>query len=336
MVPQSGSPNPHIVRFPTGTRIATVNTVRKDPGILRRALELSLLLHLLLIFLLVPSLRHVWPATSALTRKLTIRPAAQEKPLKFELVDLPSDREEKPPADRRIPLSDMDRRAHGGTGRSNAVRPGTRGNTPQIIRSQGGNRLDRGAPPSNPGRRSPAVRRTTPRRPEEERRAASEDLFKRGVGREREAPPARKPAIQLPPPGAWSLPPDLGGIEQSPDRQGGQIDTGGLSFDTQWYNWGPYAAAMLRKIRRHWKIPEIAQLGVPGVAKLRFFIERDGTVTGLRIVDESGKPPMDFAARDAIATSSPFEPLPKDLTGVDREGVTITFFYNMNPSDERY
>jgi len=88
---------------------------------------------------------------------------------------------------------------------------------------------------------------------------------------------------------------------------------------------------MLAKIRRNWRIPEIARLGVQGVVKVRFFIERDGTVTGVRIVDESGKPPMDFAARDAIAHSSPFEPLPSALGGVDREGVTITFFYNSSP-----
>ncbi len=123
-------------------------------------------------------------------------------------------------------------------------------------------------------------------------------------------------------------------MPETPDRSGGSVDTSGLSFDTQWYDWGPYAAAMLRKIRRHWRIPEIARLGVSGVAKIRFYIERDGTVTGLKIIGESGKPPMDFAARDAIATSSPFEPLPKDLAGVDREGVTIEFFYNMRPPDE--
>ena len=118
-----------------------------------------------------------------------------------------------------------------------------------------------------------------------------------------------------------------------PDRSGGRVDAGGLSFDTQWYDWGPYARRMLAKIRKNWRIPEIAQLGVQGVVKIRFFIERDGRVTGLRILDESGKPPMDFAARDAIADSSAFEPLPADLTGVEREGVTITFYYNTRPPD---
>ncbi len=44
--------------------------------------------------------------------------------------------------------------------------------------------------------------------------------------------------------------------------------------------------------------------GLDGIVKIRFYIELDGTITGLRIIDESGKPPMDFAARDAIADSS--------------------------------
>jgi TonB family protein len=156
-----------------------------------------------------------------------------------------------------------------------------------------------------------------------------------GAGEPAPEPERQEPAIKLPPPGAWALPPDEGGIFERPDTDGGGVDTGGLSFDTQWYDWGPYAKAMLAKIRRHWRIPEIAMLGVQGVVKIRFFIERDGTVTGLQIVDESGKPPMDFAARDAIAHSSPFEPLPLDLTGVEREGVTITFFYNARRGDRR-
>ena len=62
-----------------------------------------------------------------------------------------------------------------------------------------------------------------------------------------------------------------------PDRRGGQVDLGPLSFDTEWYDWGPYAAEMLRRIRYHWDIPEIAQMGVPGVVRIHFFIERNGT-----------------------------------------------------------
>jgi protein TonB len=106
------------------------------------------------------------------------------------------------------------------------------------------------------------------------------------------------------------------------------VDLGPLSFDTEWYDWGPYAAEMLRRIRYHWEIPEIAQMGVPGVVRIHFFIERNGTVSGIEIQSGSGRPPLDFAAHDAIENASPLPPLPADLGGVFHEGVTITFYYN--------
>jgi TonB family protein len=71
---------------------------------------------------------------------------------------------------------------------------------------------------------------------------------------------------------------------------------------------------------------------------VRFFIMADGTVADAKIVRASGIPPFDHAAFQAIITSSPFRPLPKDLLaavpGKDREGITVTFFYNMRMDDE--
>lgn len=314
--------------------------MHSDHGPFRRALEISLLVHLLLIFLLLPHLRRVWPATSAVAEKMTIRPPVDSKPLKFELVELPNQRQEKPRDESRAPASDLNRRAHGGQGESGADRPGSRGNTPEAIIAEGGQMPGAGAPPMLRGRpqRPLTAPRPQPRvqRPRESQEQERESVLKQGAGAAQPRRPEQPPAIQLPRAGAWAQPPDEGGLQQSPDRSGGRLDTGALSFDTQWYDWGPYAATMLRKIRRHWRIPELARLGAKGVVRIRFFIERDGTVTGLRIVDESGKPPMDFAARDAISDSSPFDELPKDLTGVSREGVTISFYYNMNPPEKDY
>jgi TonB family protein len=311
--------------------------VRRDRSTFRRALEISLLLHLLLIFLVVPQLEQVWPASSASAVELVPEVSPEDQPpLEFEFVDLAEEREEAPVSD-RVPLSDLDRRAHGGEGEV-ADRPGVQGNTPQLVEADGGQRFGAGSPPVRQGEQVPQV--PPPERPQEEpleqpteERVPETEI--EGAGEPAPEPERQEPAIKLPPPGAWALPPDEGGIFERPDTDGGGVDTGGLSFDTQWYDWGPYAKAMLAKIRRHWRIPEIAMLGVQGVVKIRFFIERDGTVTGLQIIDESGKPPMDFAARDAIAHSSPFEPLPLDLTGVEREGVTITFIYNARRGDRR-
>ncbi len=306
--------------------------MRRDRSTFRRALEVSLLLHLLLVFLIVPQVAQLWPSSKASAVELVPQQRPEdERPLEFEFVDLAEEREEAPVSD-RVPLSDLDRRAHGGEGEA-AARPGVQGTTPQLVEADGGQLFGAGAPPQRPGERVPQV--PPPERPQEEPRERPTEERRRpdaeGVGEPVPEPERQEPAIKLPPPGAWALPPDEGGLFERPDTDGGQVDAGGLSFDTQWYDWGPYAKAMLAKIRRHWQIPEIARLGVQGVVKIRFFIERDGTVTGIQIMDESGKPPMDFAARDAIADASPFKPLPSDLTGVDREGVTITFFYNARP-----
>jgi len=119
-----------------------------------------------------------------------------------------------------------------------------------------------------------------------------------------------------------------------PNPDGGFVDNGPLSFDTSWYDWGPYAAEMIRRIKLHWDIPELARLGWKGRVTIRFFIRGDGRVDGATILSVSGVPPFDHAALQAILTSSPFRPLPRDL-GSDREGVTVTFFYNLRPEDSK-
>jgi protein TonB len=283
----------------------------------------SILAHLLLLFIVLPRVREVWPAPGELALRLLPEPAQeQSKPLDFEFVDLAEEREEKPPEDRPVPLSDLDRRAHGGEGES-AERPASRGNTPQLIQSREARPVDRPLPPI-----------PEPRTPSQQQPTESQLQRPRGEGdgeeAEEEEPGQR---LKLPATRQWMVAPEQSLLDENPDRGGGQVDTGGLSFDTRWYDWGPYARAMLAKIRRNWyeRMPEIVRWGVQGVVKIRFYIERDGTVTGLQILSESGKPPLDFAARDAIAASSAFDPLPADLTGVTREGVTITFYYNLRP-----
>ena len=114
---------------------------------------------------------------------------------------------------------------------------------------------------------------------------------------------------------------------------GGFKDTGPLSFDSSWYDWGPYAAEMIRRIKLHWEIPELARLGWKGRLTIRFYIRGNGQVEGATILSVSGVPPFDHAALQSILTSSPFRPLPRDL-GSDREGVTVTFFYNLRPEEE--
>ncbi len=116
------------------------------------------------------------------------------------------------------------------------------------------------------------------------------------------------------------------------ESEGGFADSGPLSFDTAGYDWGAYAAEMIRKIKRNWDVPALARYGVKGKLTIRFYINKDGHVDGEKILSGSGVPPFDNAAFLAIAHASPFRPLPSDL-GHDREGVTVSFFYNIRPED---
>ena len=124
----------------------------------------------------------------------------------------------------------------------------------------------------------------------------------------------------------------------TPNPDGGFMDSGPLSFETSWYDWGPYADEMVRRIKLHWDIPKLAELGWKGKLTVHFNIRVDGSVEGATIVAGSGIPPFDFAALQAILKSNPFRPLPKDLLkevpGKEKEGVTVTFFYNMRPGRE--
>jgi len=116
------------------------------------------------------------------------------------------------------------------------------------------------------------------------------------------------------------------------ERDGGFVDSGPISFDTVGYDWGAYAAEMIRKIKRNWDVPSLAHYGIKGRLTIRFYILKDGRVELEKILSSSGIPPFDNAAFQAIARSSAFRPLPEDL-GHDREGVTVTFFYNMRPDE---
>ncbi|MFN3413732.1 MAG: TonB family protein [Thermoanaerobaculum sp.] len=293
----------------------------------RLGLELSLLLHLLLL-LLPDRLTPVNPVAA----KPVVPAQKDEPPLRFELVELPNQKEEQPSRP-DAPGSDLSRRAHGGSGEK-AERPGVSGTSPEL----------RVAPPSpslrqNPSSPSSPTQRSSPsgnptesqgkRNPLEEANEEGLGIFAKPKGLPLPQPAPREPQPALRGLSPFSSP-SLGVL---PDRQGGQVDLGPLSFDTQWYDWGPYAAEMLQRIRYHWRIPELAQLGVPGVVRIRFFIEKDGRVTGLTILKDSSHPPMDFAARDAILNASPLPPLPKEV-GVEREGVIITFYYNVRPPED--
>ncbi|HEY3057054.1 MAG TPA: energy transducer TonB [Thermoanaerobaculia bacterium] len=112
----------------------------------------------------------------------------------------------------------------------------------------------------------------------------------------------------------------------------GFVEQGPLSFETQWYDWGAYAQSMVSKIRINWydNMPPLIRTGMKGVVTIRFAIQRDGSITDITILNSSGVPPYDFAAKKAIELSSPLNPLPADFPK-SSEHVTAMFFYNSEP-----
>ena len=122
---------------------------------------------------------------------------------------------------------------------------------------------------------------------------------------------------------------DLSGVTGG---EQGTAEAGPLSFETQWYDWGPYARAMVSKIRVNWyaNMPMLIRTGMKGVVTVRFTIQRDGRITDITTLQTSSAPPYDFAARKAIELSSPLAPLPKDFPNAF-ERVTCMFYYNSDP-----
>ncbi len=112
----------------------------------------------------------------------------------------------------------------------------------------------------------------------------------------------------------------------------GFAESGPLSFETQWYDWGPYAASMVSRIRVNWygNMPELIKTGLKGVVTIRFTIHRDGRISDVQMLSTSSVPPYDFAAKKAIELSSPLNALPKDFPN-ESERVTCMFFYNQEP-----
>lgn len=110
----------------------------------------------------------------------------------------------------------------------------------------------------------------------------------------------------------------------------GTAETGPLSFESNWFEWGDYAAKMIARIRVHWydNMPDLIRMGVRGTVTIRFTIERDGTISNIEMMSSSGVPPYDNAAIRALQLSSPLHPLPANFPKA-QERVTVRFLYNM-------
>jgi TonB family protein len=106
--------------------------------------------------------------------------------------------------------------------------------------------------------------------------------------------------------------------------------------DTKGVDFGPYFQRVLHDVRINWYnlIPESARAPLMKKGKLviEFSILKDGTVTGMKLVDSSGDVALDSAAWRGVKTSNPFPPLPNEFSG-QYIALRFTFFYNPDRAD---
>jgi protein TonB len=97
-------------------------------------------------------------------------------------------------------------------------------------------------------------------------------------------------------------------------------------FDTKGFPLGEYATVIIERIKGNWLIPSNLRNN-QGRSTLVFYIEKDGQVTGIRLVGSSGSKSLDDAAYQSVWVSKPFPPLPKGFPG-EHVGAKFVFSYN--------
>jgi TonB family protein len=101
------------------------------------------------------------------------------------------------------------------------------------------------------------------------------------------------------------------------------IGSGPGIFDHKGYPLDDYASLIKQLVTKNWYIPSNLR-GSHAFTTIIFYIDKDGQNFGARITDSSGNNSLDLTALNAVLSSNPFPPLPKDFPG-DHIGVKYVF-----------
>ena len=105
---------------------------------------------------------------------------------------------------------------------------------------------------------------------------------------------------------------------------------GGLYFDPQGADFTAWINHFKNEVYRNWIARQAALFGAArGHVDFEFTVERNGTMSGLRMLKSSGTTALDKAAQFAL-TSSHWTPLPDDY-GPPRVTMQVAFYYNEAP-----
>jgi TonB family protein len=111
---------------------------------------------------------------------------------------------------------------------------------------------------------------------------------------------------------------------------GTEQDLGGLTFDPQGADFTLWITAFKKEVYRSWVVPQAAEFGsARGHVNFEFTVERNGSMSALRMLTSSGTASLDEAARDALSAGK-LTALPNDYRP-PRVTMQVTFFYNEPP-----
>ncbi|MGE5850168.1 MAG: energy transducer TonB [Candidatus Methylomirabilota bacterium] len=89
----------------------------------------------------------------------------------------------------------------------------------------------------------------------------------------------------------------------------------------------PYLARLKRRIQNEWVYPEEAwRRGVSGELLLVFTLNKNGSLTNVRLVHSSGFPILDEEALRAIKQAAPYDPFPPQM-GEEPWNISASFHY---------
>jgi TonB family protein len=103
----------------------------------------------------------------------------------------------------------------------------------------------------------------------------------------------------------------------------------GLRFDPRGADFTVWINHFKNQVYRNWIVPQSVLLGWSGHVDFEFTVERDGSMSALRMQKSSGTDALDRSARNSL-TASRFMPLPDDY-GPPRVTMQVTFYYNEAP-----
>jgi protein TonB len=104
-----------------------------------------------------------------------------------------------------------------------------------------------------------------------------------------------------------------------------------IPLDSKDPNLAPYLSYIKERILQFWRYPAEAEPGLQGKIDLAFTIERDGSVSEIKVIHPSQYKILDKGVLEALGRAAPFKPIPSEIKE-KRLPLLGVFIYNRQDS----